>query len=147
MFRHCYRSPDRLAWLGGEPRSDCLGARGGTPEISELPIRGMAAITSGSVPAWNVPAALKSFWDAGKRHECEMQPHKSRNEGCLPVSQLPRRPSPQTQPEDQAQVECAHVNQLPLQDVFSPSQMGSSHAASFVAVGEGSFDQLPSLLQ
>jgi|RhiMethySRZTD1v2_1073278.scaffolds.fasta_scaffold452800_2 hypothetical protein len=28
MFRHCYRSPDRLPWLGGEPRSDCLDSTG-----------------------------------------------------------------------------------------------------------------------
>ena len=52
-----------------------------------------------------------------------------------------RRPDPEHQPHQQPQVEPAHVDQQPLQDVGVASQVGAPHAAGLVQVSEGPLQQ------
>src|SRR5271157_2891712 len=58
------------------------------------------------------------------------------------VSQLSRRARAQQLAQDQAQVERADVNQLPLQDVVSSAQLAAPHTTGFVAVREAALDEL-----
>src|ERR1039458_7096047 len=58
------------------------------------------------------------------------------------VFQLPWRARTQQFAQDQAQVECADMDQLPLQNVFVSAQMATPHAARLVAVRETALDQL-----
>src|SRR5271157_2635313 len=58
------------------------------------------------------------------------------------VSQLSRRARTQQLAQDQAQVERADVNQLPLQDVVPSPQVAAPHPARLVAVREAALDQL-----
>jgi hypothetical protein len=58
------------------------------------------------------------------------------------VSQLPRRARSQQFPQNQAQVERTHVDQLPFQNVFLAAQMAAPHSARLVAVREAALDQL-----
>ena len=63
------------------------------------------------------------------------------------VFQFPWRARTQQFAQDQAQVECADMDQLPLQNVFVSAQMATPHAARLVAVRETALDQLPAPLQ
>jgi hypothetical protein len=56
------------------------------------------------------------------------------------VSQLLRRARTQHLAHYQTQVEASHVDQLPLQNVLVTAQMGSPHAAGFIAMREAAFD-------
>jgi hypothetical protein len=58
------------------------------------------------------------------------------------VSPLPRRARTQQLAQDQAQVERAHMDQLPLQNVLVSAQVRAPHAAGVVAVREAAFHQL-----
>src|ERR1039458_2065661 len=58
------------------------------------------------------------------------------------VFQLPWRARTQQFAQDQAQVERADMDQLPLQNVFVSAQMATPHAARLVAVRETALDQL-----
>lgn len=53
-----------------------------------------------------------------------------------------RRTRTQQLTHDQAQVEAAYVDQLPLQNVLVSAQMGAPHAAGFIAMREAAFDQV-----
>ena len=57
------------------------------------------------------------------------------------VSQLSRRARTQQLAQDQAQVERADVNQLPLQDVVPSPQVAAPHPTRLVAVREATLDQ------
>ena len=57
------------------------------------------------------------------------------------VSQLSRCARSQQLAHDQAQVERADMDQLPLQNVAVPAQVCAPHAAGFVAMREAAFDQ------
>jgi predicted RNA methylase len=56
------------------------------------------------------------------------------------VVQLARRARTQQFAQDQAQIERAHVDQLPLQNVFVSAQMATPHPARLVAVREAALD-------
>ena len=58
------------------------------------------------------------------------------------VSQLSRRARTQQLAQNQAQVEGADMNQLPLQDVVPSAQVAAPQAAGFVAMCEAAFHQL-----
>ena len=58
------------------------------------------------------------------------------------VSQLSRRARTQQLAQDQAQVECADMNQLPLQDVVPSPQVAAPHPTRLVAVREAALDEL-----
>jgi len=59
-----------------------------------------------------------------------------------PVFQLPRRTRSQHLSQNQAQVEPAHVDQLPLQNIFVSAQMAAPQPARFVTMREATLDQL-----
>jgi len=58
------------------------------------------------------------------------------------VFQLAWRTRSQQLAQNQTQVERSDMDQLPLQNVLSSSQMAAPHAARLVAVREAAFDQL-----
>jgi hypothetical protein len=58
------------------------------------------------------------------------------------VSQFARRARTQQLAQDQAQIERAHMDQLPLQNVFVSAQMTTPHPSRLVAVREAALDQL-----
>ena len=55
---------------------------------------------------------------------------------------LPRSAGVPQAAEDQAQIEGAHMHQLPLEDVVLLARLGTSHASRVVAVGKAAFHQL-----
>jgi hypothetical protein len=71
------------------------------------------------------------------KHEQNKQNHRRTQ-----VSQLSRGARAQEFAQDQAQIERAHVDQLPLQNVFVSAQMATPHAARLVAVREAALHQL-----
>ena len=58
------------------------------------------------------------------------------------VSQLSRRACTQQLAQNQAQVEGADMNQLPLQDVVPSAQVAAPQAAGLVTVREAALDEL-----
>ena len=70
-----------------------------------------------------------------------------KNDYCEPVFQFPRSACADHRTENQAEIECADVNQLPLEDVLVAAQMRSPHSAGIVTVREAPLDQLASLAQ
>ena len=64
------------------------------------------------------------------------------HEPAKTISQFSWRARTQQLAQDQAQVERAHMNQLPLQNVFASAQMATSHPTGLVAVREAALDQL-----
>ena len=56
-------------------------------------------------------------------------------------------PAPISEPKNQAEIECADVNQLPLEDVLVSAQMSSPHSSGIVTMREAPLDQLASLAQ
>ncbi|HZL65971.1 MAG TPA: hypothetical protein VFC29_01430 [Candidatus Limnocylindrales bacterium] len=67
---------------------------------------------------------------------------KEQNQLGEAVSPLPRRARTQHLAQDQAQVERADMNQLPLQNVLVSAQVRAPHPAGLVAVREAAFHQL-----
>jgi hypothetical protein len=63
------------------------------------------------------------------------------------VFQLPRSACADDRTENQTEIECANVNQLPLEDVLVASQMSSPHSPGIVTMREAPLDQLASLAQ
>jgi hypothetical protein len=63
------------------------------------------------------------------------------------ISQLSGCSGTQQGAHDQAQIECANMNQEPLENILASPQMYSSHSARIVTVREVPLDQLPSLPQ
>src|SRR6266851_4031602 len=62
-----------------------------------------------------------------------------------PVLRLPRSAVADQATEDQAEIECADVNQLPLEDVLVASQMSPPHSPRFVTMREAPLDQFAPL--
>ncbi len=56
------------------------------------------------------------------------------------VSQFPRRARTQQLAQDQAQIERAHMHQLPFQNVVVSAQMATPQRARLVAVREAALD-------
>jgi len=67
---------------------------------------------------------------------------KSRENICPARFLSSRGVPPQKLAQNQAQVERSYMDQLPLQNVLSPSQMAAPHATRLVAVRKAAFDQL-----
>src|ERR1019366_4456032 len=85
----------------------------------------------------------RSQFQRGLRRKLAGNPQKqAQNEACGSVFQLSWRSRAQQLAQDQAQVERADMNQLPLQDVLAPAQMAAPQAAGLVAVGKAAFHQL-----
>src|ERR1035441_7782627 len=74
--------------------------------------------------------------------QAEQKAQELRKHSRRTVLPLPRRARSQQFPQNQAQVERAHMDQLPLQNVFAPAQMAAPHPARLVAVRETTFDEL-----
>ena len=55
---------------------------------------------------------------------------------------LPRSAGVPQAAEDQAQIEGAHMHQLPLEDVVLLAKLGTSHASRVVAVSKAAFHKL-----
>ncbi len=64
------------------------------------------------------------------------------NEPAKAVSQFSGRARAQQCAQDQAQIERAHMHQLPFQNVVASAQMATPHRARLVAVREAALDQL-----
>src|SRR5271165_5476606 len=64
------------------------------------------------------------------------------NKPAKAVSQLSRRARTQQLAQDQAQVERADMNQVPLQDVVSSAQVAAPHPTRLVAMREAALDEL-----
>jgi hypothetical protein len=71
----------------------------------------------------------------------EQQIH-NKNEHATAVLPFPRRACAQQLAQNQAQIERAHMDQLPLENVFVSAQMAASHSTRLVAVREAA-DQKP----
>jgi len=67
---------------------------------------------------------------------------KAQNKPRSPVFQLSGRARSQHIPQYQTEVECADVDQQPLQNILSSAQGAASHSARLVAVGKAAFDEL-----
>src|ERR1035437_5013914 len=138
--KYWYRPP------GGENRPDValrvhsfLAARGRTTEKSRAVIRCAARGRSFH------PRASGGRVQRDPRNGLPQTQQKARElRKKLPskVSQLPRRARSQQFPQNQAQVERTHVDQLPFQNVFLAAQMAAPHSARLVAVREAALDQL-----
>src|ERR1035441_768370 len=74
--------------------------------------------------------------------QAQQKPQKSGKQLPSTVFQLARRARTQQLAQDQAQVEPAHMDQLPLQNVFVSAQMATPHPARLVAVREAALDEL-----
>src|ERR1035437_6140999 len=77
---------------------------------------------------------------------CEPKP---RSRAAIKARESPREPLQaagralaQQLPHHQRQIESAQVNQHPLENIFSPPQVHTPHAARFVSVREATFQQL-----
>ena len=75
------------------------------------------------------------------RLEARQKPQKLPKHSRSAVSQLARRACAQQLPQDQAQIERAHMHQLPFQNVFPSPQMAAPHPARLVAVRETALDE------
>ena len=75
------------------------------------------------------------------------EPFQHKNEYCEVVFQLSRSACTDQRTENQAEIECADMNQLPLEDVLVAAQMSSPHSSGIVTVREAPLDQLASLAQ
>src|SRR5438309_2169359 len=87
-------------------------------------------------------AALLESFAAGVN-----EPLQHKHEYGEAVSQLPRSACADQRTENQAEIECADVNQLPLEDVLVSAQMSSPHSSGIVTMREAPLDQLASLAQ
>src|ERR1035438_7721751 len=72
---------------------------------------------------------------------------KAQDEAYGSVFQLSWRSRAQQLAQDQAQVERADMNQLPLQDVLAPAQVTAPQAAGLVAVGKAALHQFAASFQ
>src|ERR1019366_8393696 len=116
-----------------------LAARGRTTEKSRAVIRCPAR------PRWFPPRASSRRAQRDPRNDLPQAQQKAQKSGKhLPstVFQLARRARAQPFAQDQAQIERAHVDQLPLQNVFVSAQMATPHPARLVAVREAALDEL-----
>jgi hypothetical protein len=75
------------------------------------------------------------------------EPLQHKNKYCEAVFQLPRSACADQRTENQAEIECADVNQLPLENIVVSAQMSSPHTAGIVAMREAPLDQFASLAQ
>lgn len=73
---------------------------------------------------------------------CKQQEISQQKNHATAVPPLPRGSRTQQLAQDQAQVEGADMNQLPLQNVLLSAQVRAPHAAGVVAVREAAFHQL-----
>ena len=64
------------------------------------------------------------------------------NKHATKVLPLPRRACTQQLAQNQAQIERAHMDQLPLENVFVSAQMAAPQSARFVTMREAALDQL-----
>ena len=77
----------------------------------------------------------------GLMREGEPQ-EEAQNQPSGAVLPLSRRAHAEQLAQNQAQVERADMNQLPLQNVLPSSQVAAPHAARFIAMREAAFHQL-----
>src|SRR5450631_3205971 len=70
-----------------------------------------------------------------------------KNKQCTAVFQLPRCTRPDQRTENQAEVECADVNQLPLENILVASQMSPPHSSGIVTMREAPLNQFASPAQ
>ena len=77
----------------------------------------------------------------GLMREGEPQ-EEAQNQPSGAVLPLSRRARAEQLAQNQAQVERADMNQLPLQNVLPSSQVAAPHAARFIAMREAAFHQL-----
>src|SRR5476649_1869369 len=68
-----------------------------------------------------------------------------KNKQYTAVFQLPGCPRTDQRTENQAEVECADVNQLPLEYILVASQMSPPHCSGIVTMREAPFNQFASL--
>jgi len=71
------------------------------------------------------------------RKECAQE----QKQALSKVVPLPRSAGAEQTAENQAQIEGAHMNQLPLEDVVMFAKVGAPHASRVVAVSEAAFHQ------
>src|SRR5271156_4421366 len=67
---------------------------------------------------------------------------EAQNQPCSAVLPLSRCARAEHLAQNQAQVERAHMHQLPLQNVLPSPQVAAPHAARFIAMREAAFHQL-----
>src|ERR1035441_9493830 len=121
------------------PAPELLAARGRTAQDSRAVIRCAAR------GRWFPSRASGGRVHRDPRNGLPQAQQKAQKSGKhLPntVFQLPWRARTQQFAQDQAQVERADMDQLPLQNVFVSAQMATPHAARLVAVRETALDQL-----
>ena len=116
-----------------------VAARGGTAE------RSWARTSSAAAKECCAPRAYR--WSeqpcgGNGRREAHQKAQEMPKHSSGAVSQLPRRARSQQLPQNQAQVERSHVNQLPFQNVLPAPQIAAPQATRFVAVREAAFNQL-----
>jgi hypothetical protein len=116
-----------------------LPARGRTTQKS------WAVIRCAARPRWFPRRASSGRAQRDPRNSLPQTQQKAQKSGKhLPstVFQLARRARTQQLAQNQAQVERAHVDQLPLQNVVPSAQMATPHPARFVTMCEAALDQL-----
>lgn len=74
--------------------------------------------------------------------EAQQKAQELRQYSCSAVLPLPWRARAHQSAQDQAQIERAHVDQLPLPNVFVSAQMATPQAAGLIAVREAALDEL-----
>src|SRR6266446_8899300 len=113
-----------------------LAARGRSTEKSRVVIRCCKATT--------VPSVGQQRRVQPDRRNCLPQAQqKAQKLGkylSSSVLPLPRRARTQQFAQDQAQIERAYMDQLPLQNVFVSAQMATPHPSRLVAVREAALD-------
>src|ERR1019366_1416575 len=115
-----------------------LTARGRTTEKSQ------AVTMCAARPRWFPPRASsgRGQWDPRNGlPQVQQKAQKLSKHSCNTVSPLPRRARTQQCAQDQAQIERAHVDPLPLQNVFVSAQMATPHRARLVAVREAALHE------
>src|SRR5437870_11322294 len=68
-----------------------------------------------------------------------------KNKQCETIFQLPWSAGTDQRTENQAEIECADMNQLAFEDVLMTSQMSPPHRSGIVTMREAPLDQLTSL--
>src|SRR5665213_1594815 len=120
------------------PRTSCLAARGAMGRISAWP----CLQVDGAIGCVSGGGGSRSQFRRALRRKLAGNPQKqAQNEACGSVFQLSWRACAQQLAQDQAQVEPADMNQLPLQDILPSAQVAPPHAAGLVAVGEAALHQ------
>jgi hypothetical protein len=84
---------------------------------------------------------------ADRSWKADFEAQNEKSSSLPPVVQFSRRASAQRHPENEAQIERTHMNQLPLQDVIAAPQIDSSHSAGIVTVGKRALDEFAAFLQ